>query len=274
MEKQPIYMSFATQKGGAGKTVFTILAASWLHYRLGYNVAVIDCDFPQNSIEGIRKRDLARVADDPYFKAMAMKQFSALQKKAYPIISCDVQRALRFTTKGDVEIEQTIAAAGFGDSLDVILFDLPGTVNQTELDEEDHIERGVMTLLACMDFIFCPITNDRSVLESSVRKFAMRIKQEIIDSSVGVLKQLFLFWTAVDGRESTRIYEIAKRGFDLCGLCVLETTIPFRASFKKEIADSSDVFKCTLFPAMLRLAQESRIDKFMDELCEKIKLKN
>jgi cellulose biosynthesis protein BcsQ len=274
MEKQPIYMSFATQKGGAGKTVFTILAASWLHYRLGYNVAVIDCDFPQNSIEGIRKRDLAKVANDAYFKTMAKKQFSALQKKAYPTISCDVQQALRFTTKGDAEVEQIIAAAGFGDSLDVILFDLPGTVNQSELDVESNVERGVMTLLACMDFIFCPITNDRSVIESSVQKFATRVKQEIIEQRVGVLQQLFLFWTAVDGRESTRIYDIANTGFKLCGFPVFETTIPFRANFKKEITDSSEVFKCTLFPVTLRLAQECRIDKFMHELCKKIQLKS
>ena len=46
MKKEPIYVAFSTQKGGAGKTTLTVLAASYLHYEMGYNVAIIDCDFP------------------------------------------------------------------------------------------------------------------------------------------------------------------------------------------------------------------------------------
>jgi len=46
-EESPLYLSFCTQKGGAGKSVFTTLAASYLHCEMGLNVAVIDCDYPQ-----------------------------------------------------------------------------------------------------------------------------------------------------------------------------------------------------------------------------------
>lgn len=46
---KPIYVAFSTQKGGAGKTTITALVASYLHYVKGYNVAVVDCDFPQYS---------------------------------------------------------------------------------------------------------------------------------------------------------------------------------------------------------------------------------
>ena len=51
MDKQkdkPLYVAFSTQKGGAGKTTLTVLMASYLHYVKGYDVAVIDCDFPQH----------------------------------------------------------------------------------------------------------------------------------------------------------------------------------------------------------------------------------
>ena len=44
MAKDPIYLAFSTQKGGAGKTTLTVLVASYLHYVKGYDVAVIDCD--------------------------------------------------------------------------------------------------------------------------------------------------------------------------------------------------------------------------------------
>ena len=56
-KKEPMYVAFSTQKGGAGKTTLTVLVASYLHYVKGYNVAVIDCDFPQYSIHDMRQRD-------------------------------------------------------------------------------------------------------------------------------------------------------------------------------------------------------------------------
>ena len=31
MNKEPIYLAFSTQKGGAGKTTLTVLVASYLH---------------------------------------------------------------------------------------------------------------------------------------------------------------------------------------------------------------------------------------------------
>ena len=43
-EKTPLYVAFSTQKGGVGKTTFTVLAASYLYYLKGYDVAVVDCD--------------------------------------------------------------------------------------------------------------------------------------------------------------------------------------------------------------------------------------
>ena len=55
-EKTPLYVAFSTQKGGVGKTTFTVLAASYLYYLKGYDVAVVDCDYPQHSIAGMRKR--------------------------------------------------------------------------------------------------------------------------------------------------------------------------------------------------------------------------
>lgn len=33
MTKEPIYISFANQKGGIGKSTLTVLAASWLRCR-------------------------------------------------------------------------------------------------------------------------------------------------------------------------------------------------------------------------------------------------
>jgi len=53
--KKTLKISFSTQKGGVGKSTITTLLASLLHYRLGFNIVVLDCDFPQHSLSKMRK---------------------------------------------------------------------------------------------------------------------------------------------------------------------------------------------------------------------------
>lgn len=284
MNKQPlVYMSFATQKGGAGKTPFTILAASWLHYRMGYNVAVIDCDFPQNSLAGIRQRDLKCCAGgaSEYYKKMAVEQFRSLGKKAYPVVACDVQQALRWVLSGDEVIDTAIRQMGFtnerADSdvrptdLDVVLFDMPGTVNQGKVDAATGEWQGVLSLVACMDYIFCPMRSDRAAVDSTLM-FIKEVQKEIVDKKIGALQKFYLFWTEVDGREKTRIYEIVESVAYRFGFPILKTRIPYMLRFKKESMDTSDIFKNTLLPAKPSLAKEAKVDLLMDEICKIINL--
>lgn len=94
MKGKTKYVAFSTQKGGAGKTTLTVLAASYLHYVKQRNVAVIDCDFPQHSILEMRDRDLKMALEDEHYKRMAYEQFSRLGKKAYPVVESDTKEAL------------------------------------------------------------------------------------------------------------------------------------------------------------------------------------
>ena len=43
-KEKELLVAIASQKGGVGKSVFTVLLASVLHYRKGLRVAVVDCD--------------------------------------------------------------------------------------------------------------------------------------------------------------------------------------------------------------------------------------
>ncbi len=118
-EKTPLYVAFSTQKGGVGKTTFTVLAASYLYYLKGYDVAVVDCDYPQHSIAGMRKRDAEQVGADEDYKRMAYEQFTRLGKKAYPVLCSSPEKAI-------ATADEYIAA---GHVPDIVFFDLPGTVN-------------------------------------------------------------------------------------------------------------------------------------------------
>ena len=93
MNKKPISISFANQKGGIGKSTLTVLAASWLRYVRGLNVLVVDCDFPQNSIVELREREKKAVMKNDAYKLMLQRQFERLQKKAYPVIRSTPENA-------------------------------------------------------------------------------------------------------------------------------------------------------------------------------------
>ena len=120
MKKETLFVAFSTQKGGVGKTTFTVLAASYLHYLKGYNVAVLDCDYPQYSINAMRKRDTQQVETDDYYKQIAFNQFKQLNKKAYPIICSTPEDAI-------ASANSFLASSNL--EFDVVFFDLPGTVN-------------------------------------------------------------------------------------------------------------------------------------------------
>ena len=85
MNSKTLFVAFSTQKGGVGKTTFTVLAASYLHYLKGYNVVVVDCDYPQHSITAMRKRDSELVYSNHLYILLAYYQFKALNKISFNV---------------------------------------------------------------------------------------------------------------------------------------------------------------------------------------------
>ena len=118
--KEATYVAISTQKGGAGKTTLTVLVASYLHYVKGYNVAVVDCDFPQYSIHDMRKRDLKAVIEDGHYKMLAYEQLKRLKKNPYTIRCSRAEDAIR-TAENLTDAQP---------DLDFVFFDLPGTINK------------------------------------------------------------------------------------------------------------------------------------------------
>lgn len=247
MKKEVLFVAFSTQKGGVGKTTFTVLAASYLHYLKGYNVAVIDCDYPQHSINGMRQRDAEQVASDEYYKLMAYNQFKELDKRAYPILCSSPENAI--ATAEEFLLNE-------GRDFDIVFFDLPGTVNS----------QGVLQSLATMDYIFTPIIANRLVLESSLA-FALSINELLVVNAQMRLKGLHLFWNQVDGREKTDLYEIYEKSINAFGLPLLKTFIPDTKRYKKELSsERKPVFRSTLFPADKKLVRGSNLEELLIEV--------
>ncbi|SNR14441.1 ParA family protein [Tenacibaculum jejuense] len=245
MKKEPLKISFSSQKGGVGKSAITVLTAAMLHYKMGYQVVIFDCDFPQLSIAKQRERELKAIMENDHFKRMAHTQFSSLNKKAYPIISCNADTALQ-------EAKQFLDNSAI--HYDFAFFDFTGTVNST----------GILQTLLGMDAIFSPMTADRLVMESTL-SFSQVMAQ--IFASKPDKKGLHLFWNMVDGREKSTLYDTYEKVINELELHKMQHYFSDSKRFRKELPEIGNglVFRSTLFPPHNRLIKSSRLDAFINE---------
>ena len=248
-----VFIAFSSQKGGVGKSTFTTLVASTLHYRLGYNVAVFDADFPQHSLMKMKSRDLAMVMENEHLKRLAYKQFTTINKKAYPIMQHKADSVLEAAQ----EFLNTSPIA-----VDVVFFDLPGTVNTP----------GILKALAGMHHIFTPIAADRVVMESTLI-FTQLLQDVIMKKGETSIETINLFWNQVDGRESTPLYDIYNKLMKQLGLSLMQSQIKNSTRFRKESEENSKtVFRSTVMPPDERLMKACQLDQFINEFLKIIQL--
>lgn len=247
MKREPLFVTFSTQKGGVGKSAFTVLMASYFNYVLKKNVAIIDCDSPQHSIKEERERESKLVTNDPFYKKLAYKQFSEDKRGVYPIIASNTVDA-PLTAQKLLETSE--------EDFDIIFFDLPGTLNT----------KGVLTLVANMDYIFSPMVADRLVVESTLQ-FAIAMNESYITLGKGNIKGLYLFWNMVDGREKTDLYKVYEKVVGELGIQILKTFVPDTKRFRKDLgASQKSIFRSTLFPADKNQIKLARLDQFAEEI--------
>lgn len=252
--KEPLFISFCTQKGGVGKSTMTILAADWLHFVVGLNIAVIDCDFPQHSIDEFRSREKQILASDETYKLMMMRQFTTVSKKAYPILRCRPDTAIS-EVKNLIEYADT--------DYDVILFDLPGTINTA----------GVIYIMSSLDYLFVPMRADRLIMQSTLY-FAKTINERFIQNPAANTKGVYLFWNMVDRREKPNLYTPFEKLLDKLNLSYFKTRIPMRSKFNKEIPDSgTNVYRSTIFAPDKTFLAECGFSALMQEVCDVLNVK-
>ena len=61
MNITPVSIAVCNQKGGVGKSTFTVLLASYLHYIVGHDVLVVDCDYQSSDMRAVGSRPLGSV---------------------------------------------------------------------------------------------------------------------------------------------------------------------------------------------------------------------
>ncbi len=218
-------ISICNQKGGIGKSTFTMLLASHLHYTLGYDVLVVDCDYPQWSVQAQRERELSLIEHDDYHKLLLVRQFKATGR--------------------------------------IILYDLPGTVNA----------EGVIRLLASLDAVFVPMKADKVVMESTL-SFARSLTTNLAQDPTLTLQSVYLFWTMIDRRERTPLYDRYEAVIRKLGLSLMTTHIPYRSKFNKELlADNTGVGRSTLLAPARTFACEAQLEILTEEILTLLKIR-
>ena len=112
-KEKELLVAIASQKGGVGKSVFTVLLASVLHYRKDVRVAVVDCDSPQHSIALMRERDMENVMKNDDLKVNLYRQYERIRKPAYPVIKSDPEKGVEDLRR---YMDET------GETFDIVLF--------------------------------------------------------------------------------------------------------------------------------------------------------
>jgi cellulose biosynthesis protein BcsQ len=107
--------------------------------------------------------------------------------------------------------------------LDVVFFDLPGTVNSA----------GILKTLAGMHHIFTPIIADRVVMESTLI-FTQVLNDVVRRQGATAIQSINLFWNQVDGRERTALYSVYEGLINSLGIHLMRTRITDSKRFRKE----------------------------------------
>ena len=231
MSKRCVFVAMSSQKGGVGKSTMTVLLAGYFHYVMGYNVAVVDCDYPQFSIKALRSRDTQNVEKNVNLQRMLCGQFERSGK----------------------ELETALPLTG---GCDILFFDLPGTVNSP----------GVIKTIVNMDYVFTPIIQDRMVMQSSL-SFLLALKDFMQQNPDMPLKEIRMFWNRMDGRVSKRLFHQYGLLFKELGLKVLDTVIPDMERYGRETSpEERNLFRSTLFPPSGKLLKGSGLDTLAGEI--------
>lgn len=250
MKKEPLFIAFSTQKGGVGKSTFTVLVASYLHYFRGLNVAVMDCDYPQCSVYEMRKREIRQLETNLHYQSKAIALFDALGKQTYPIVCAKPEEGIDKARE---------FLAGEPTPYDAVFFDLPGTINND----------GVLSTFMAMDYVFVPMAPSRMSMESTL-SFVIPVNEILTEHKEFNLKAIRLFWNRVDGRIRKEWIEHYRGVILDFGLSLMQTSIPQSVRYDKEqsIEGSDAVFLSTIFPADKALLKGSNLDLLVEEILE------
>lgn len=250
-----IRIGFGSQKGGVGKSTIAEVLAGYLYYEKDVRLLVVDCDYAQHSFYRLRERDKAAVEGSAALQEKLKAYIRKTGKRSYRILKAKPGEALHAA--------DSYLSAHPGEGISVVLFDLPGRSDSSEL----------LSLALEMDYIISPIEADLQSLASSMA-YAVTIRDMGVMLSGSRIRQIFMLWNKVDRRVSPRIMESYDKEIADRRLGLLATRLPRSVRFSREISmNTGGIFRSTYMAPEKELLSDSGIDLLAEELINLLKLK-
>lgn len=206
----PKVIAFATQKGGMGKTTLSVLVASWLHYKRGVNVAILDVDGSQLSVYNQRVREMNEYETDPEVNARLDAQ----------------------------NIDPYLILAGDPKDVPTLLTELPDAVQLVFVDMPGNIEvAGYEAAIKSVDYLIVPMETSEYSVTTGINY--LNAIQEI---NLLPVDQCRIIWNKYKPSRDGELADLLEERFSAIGLTCLKSRIPQRDSYQ----DSAN--RSTLFP--------------------------
>lgn len=232
-------ISFFTAKGGTGKTTFNVLLASYIKYRLGKRVMVLDFDYPEHNLSYMRRRDL---------RYLEREGIHYSEEDFFPIESIDKMSAQ--------ELDDISRSFRDLSDVDYLILDFPGSFAAddpvTQLMAEGYI-----------DLMVIPVELDPMIIASmlSLSRILMDFGQRTL-----------LFFNRVYGREPKEAYGRVREWFAEEGSVISEHYVKQSTSLKKEMDEKSHIRSTVNFPIAYANRNNPGITKLFDEVLEYVEM--
>ena len=198
-------LTFFNEKGGTGKTTFTVLMASWLCYTMHENVIAYDCDFPSYQLTTMRTAELQSLSSG---ESLQLARFIT-DRKPYGIVKAMGRDAFTKTQLDYISSQVQMASAREDGYL---LMDFPGRFLPN--DPVWHL-----TARRLLDLVVFPIDTDQQSRAAALNTyFGMK--------KINPAQKAIFLWnreTASERRGRRDWYADSTRMFNDMGIPVLDT---------------------------------------------------
>ena len=230
----PKVIAFATQKGGMGKTTLSVLVASWLHYKRGINVAILDVDGAQLSVYNQRIRESQQIEQDEDLSTRLEEQDVA----PYPILSGN---------PGDVPN----LLAELPEDVQLVFVDMPGNIDVA----------GYETAIKSVDYLIVPMETSEYSVTTGISY--LNAIQEI---DLLPVSQCRIIWNKYKPSRDAELADILEERFKGIGLLCMQSRVPQRDSYQ----DSAN--RSTLFPMPGNYLRNSGLKDLFPEIEQLVSL--
>ena len=233
-------ISFFSAKGGTGKTTFNVLLASYIKYRLGKRVMVLDFDFPEFNLSHMRERDLLY---------LEREGIPFNEEEFYPI-----ERVRKKTARDIRALAKQFEL--FSAELDYLILDFPGSFSA-----DDPVCQ--LLLDGHFDLMVIPVELDPMIIAS------MRTLSHIMKE---YRQRTRLFFNRVGGREPKEAYARIRDWFAEGGSVISEHIVKQSESMKKEKDATAHIRSTVDFPLAYARKRNPGIMKLFDEVLEYVEM--